>query len=71
MLHSQAYFVYDSHKSGAHTVSHLRSGREPIRVPYLIQTASFVACHEFNFLMRHDVPNDAGGRHLSVGHRRL
>ncbi len=54
-LHAQAYFVYDSHKSGAQTVSHLRFGPRPIRSPYLIQTASFVACHEFNFLQRIDV----------------
>jgi pyruvate-ferredoxin/flavodoxin oxidoreductase len=53
--YAQAYFVYDSHKSGAQTVSHLRFGPQPIHAPYLIQTASFVACHEFNFLQRQDV----------------
>jgi len=52
---AQAYFVYDSHKSGAQTVSHLRFGPRPIHAPYLIQTASFVACHEFHFLMKLDV----------------
>ena len=54
-LFAQAYFVYDSHKSGAQTVSHLRFGPNPIRAPYLIGTASFVACHQFNFLERQDV----------------
>ena len=49
------YFVYDPHKSGAQTVSHLRFGPDPIRAPYLIGTASFVACHQFNFLERQDV----------------
>ncbi len=52
---AQAYFVYDSHKSGAKTVSHLRFGPKPIHAPYLIETASFVACHDFNFLQRQDV----------------
>ena len=52
---AQAYFVYDSHKSGARTVSHLRFGPRPIRAPYLINSASFVACHDFNFLERLDV----------------
>jgi pyruvate-ferredoxin/flavodoxin oxidoreductase len=54
-LFAQAYFVYDSHKSGAQTVSHLRFGPRPIRAPYLIGTASFVACHKFEFLERQDV----------------
>ncbi|MGO8865698.1 MAG: pyruvate:ferredoxin (flavodoxin) oxidoreductase [Alphaproteobacteria bacterium] len=54
-LHAQGYFVYDSHKSGAQTVSHLRFGPRPIRAPYLIQQASFVACHQFNFVARMDV----------------
>ncbi|HKM61229.1 MAG TPA: pyruvate:ferredoxin (flavodoxin) oxidoreductase, partial [Acidisphaera sp.] len=54
-LHAQGYFVYDSHKSGAQTVSHLRFGPRAIRAPYLIQRASFVACHQFNFMQRSDV----------------
>jgi pyruvate-ferredoxin/flavodoxin oxidoreductase len=54
-LFAQGYFVYDSHKSGAQTVSHLRFGSRPIRAPYLIQKASFVACHQFNFVERLDV----------------
>lgn len=49
-LHAQGYFVYDSKKSGAQTVSHLRFGPEPVRAPYLIRQADFIACHQFNFL---------------------
>ena len=61
---AQAYFVYDSKKSGAVTISHLRFGPEPIRAPYLISRASFVGCHQFNFLGRYDVlePAEAGRR---------
>jgi pyruvate-ferredoxin/flavodoxin oxidoreductase len=54
-LYAQGYFIYDSHKSGAQTVSHLRFGPDPIRAPYLIESASFVACHRFDFLLRQDV----------------
>ncbi len=54
-LHAQGYFVYDSHKSGAQTVSHLRFGPHPIRAPYLIRRAGFVACHQFGFVERADV----------------
>lgn len=49
-LHAQGYFVYDSKKSGARTVSHLRFGPKPIRAPYLISKADFIACHQFNFV---------------------
>ncbi|MCB9055500.1 MAG: pyruvate:ferredoxin (flavodoxin) oxidoreductase [Chitinophagales bacterium] len=48
-LYAQGYFVYDSKKSGARTVSHLRFGPKPIRAPYLISKADFIACHQFNF----------------------
>ena len=51
----QGYFVYDSHKSGAQTASHLRFGPLPIRAPYLVRSANFVACHQFQFLERVDV----------------
>ena len=51
----QAYFVYDSKKSGAVTVSHLRFGDDPIEAPYLIEEADFVACHQFQLLERLDV----------------
>ena len=54
-LYAQGYFVYDSHKSGAQTISHLRFGPEPIHSPYLIASARFVACHQFGFLARQDV----------------
>ena len=54
-LYAQGYFVYDLHKSGAQTVSHLRFGPNPIRSPYLIASAGFVACHQFGFLARQDV----------------
>ena len=49
-LYAQGYFVYDSKKSGAQTVSHLRFGKEPIHAPYLIREAGFIACHKFNFI---------------------
>jgi pyruvate-ferredoxin/flavodoxin oxidoreductase len=49
-LYAQGYFVYDSKKSGARTVSHLRFGPNPIRAPYLISKADFIACHQFNFI---------------------
>jgi pyruvate-ferredoxin/flavodoxin oxidoreductase len=52
---AQGYFVYDSKKSGAVTVSHLRFGPQPIHAPYLISQASIVACHQFGFLSRFDV----------------
>ncbi len=51
----QGFFVYDSKKSGAMTISHLRFGPRPIRSTYLIKQASFVACHQFGFLDRMDV----------------
>jgi len=54
-LHAQGYFVYDSHKSGAQTVSHLRFGPNPIHMPYLIRQAGFVACHQFSFVERVDL----------------
>jgi len=52
---AQGYFVYDSKKSGSMTISHLRFGPRPIRSPYLIRKASFVACSQFNFVGRADV----------------
>ena len=54
-LHAQGYFVFDSKKAGAVTVSHLRFGPRPIRSTYLIRSASFVACHDFERLERTDV----------------
>ncbi|HYN52233.1 MAG TPA: pyruvate:ferredoxin (flavodoxin) oxidoreductase, partial [Thermoleophilaceae bacterium] len=52
---AQAYFVYDSKKSGSQTVSHLRFGPQAIRAPYLVQQASFVGCHQFGLLDQVDV----------------
>ena len=54
-LHAQAYFVYDSKKAGAVTVSHLRFGKEPIRAPYLITSADFVGCHQYHLLEQQPV----------------
>ncbi|WP_110648692.1 pyruvate:ferredoxin (flavodoxin) oxidoreductase [Salinicola peritrichatus] len=54
-LYAQGYFNYDSHKSGAQTESHLRFGPAPIKAPYLIGQAQFVACHKFEFLQKLDV----------------
>ncbi|MBW6477212.1 MAG: pyruvate:ferredoxin (flavodoxin) oxidoreductase [Chromatiales bacterium] len=60
-LHAQGYFVYDSKKSGAVTVSHLRFGPQPIRSAYLIgdNEAQFVACHQSVFLERYDMLDKA------------
>ena len=52
---AQGYFVYDSKKSGAMTISHLRFGPQAIRSEYLIKSAGFVACHQFQFLEKYDV----------------
>ncbi|MBI3474499.1 MAG: pyruvate:ferredoxin (flavodoxin) oxidoreductase [Acidobacteria bacterium] len=53
--YAQGYFVYDSKKSGAVTVSHLRFGPNPIRSTYLVSKANFVACHQWIFLDRYDM----------------
>ena len=53
--YAQGYFVYDSKKSGAATVSHLRFGPQPIRSTYLVTRANFVACHQPSFLERYDM----------------
>ncbi len=53
--HAQAYFVYDSKKSGSETVSHLRFGPTPIKAPYLISQAGFVGCHQARMIGRHEV----------------
>jgi len=51
----QGYFVYDSKKAGAQTVSHLRFGPNPIYSTYLINKANFIACHETSFIYKYDV----------------
>ena len=53
--HCQAYFSYDSKKSGGFTCSHLRFGNEPIRSTYLVNTPNFVACHVQAYLRMYDV----------------
>jgi pyruvate-ferredoxin/flavodoxin oxidoreductase len=58
-LHAQGYFVYDSRKSGSITVSHLRFGPEPVRAPYLVQSANFIACHKFGFVYKMEILRDA------------
>ncbi|MEW6365926.1 MAG: pyruvate:ferredoxin (flavodoxin) oxidoreductase [Acidobacteriota bacterium] len=52
---AQGYFVYDSKKAGAVTISHLRFGPRPIRSTYLVSKANFVACHQYVFLDKYDV----------------
>ena len=52
---AQGYFVYDSKKAGAMTVSHLRFGPRPIKSTYLIQRANFIAVHQFSFFSQYDV----------------
>ncbi len=54
-LYAQGYFVYDSKKSGAKTVSHLRFGKSPIKAPYLITQADFIACHQFGFIGKEEM----------------
>lgn len=54
-LYVQAYFSYDSKKSGGTTVSHLRFGQNPIRSPYLIYNANYIACHNKSFLYNYDI----------------
>lgn len=53
--YAQAYFAYDSKKSGGITVSHLRFGDSPIRSPYLVNTPDFVACHVPSYLDKYDM----------------
>ncbi|MCX7879367.1 MAG: pyruvate:ferredoxin (flavodoxin) oxidoreductase [Ignavibacteria bacterium] len=52
-LYAQGYYVYDSRKAGTLTVSHLRFGPEPIRAPYLISKANFLACHQTVFIEKY------------------
>ncbi len=53
-LNAQGYFVYDSKKSGARTISHLRFGPSDLKRPYLISRANFIGIHQFGFLDRFD-----------------
>ncbi|SNB45874.1 pyruvate:ferredoxin (flavodoxin) oxidoreductase [Geobacter sp. DSM 9736] len=54
-MYVQAYFAYDSKKSGGITVSHLRFGKSPIQSTYLVDTADFVACHQSPYVQVYDV----------------
>lgn len=57
--YAQGYFVYDSKKSGSVTVSHLRFGADPIRSTYLIESANFVACHQWEFVDKYEILKEA------------
>jgi pyruvate-ferredoxin/flavodoxin oxidoreductase len=54
-LYAQGYFAYDSKKSGGVTISHLRFGKKPIKSPYLIDEADFIACHNQAYVNQYDV----------------
>ncbi len=54
-FYAQGYFVYDSKKAGARTISHLRFSKKPIRSTYLIRKTDFLACHNFSFLERYEM----------------
>ena len=57
-LYAQAYFAYDSKKSGGVTVSHLRFGKTPIKSTYLINQADFVACHNESYITKYNMVQD-------------
>ncbi len=57
-MYAQAYFFYDSKKSGGITVSHLRFGKTPIQSEYLIDAADFIACHNPSYVIRYDMVAD-------------
>jgi pyruvate-ferredoxin/flavodoxin oxidoreductase len=54
-LYVQAYFSYDSKKSGGTTISHLRFGEKPIRSSYLVYNADYIACHNVSFIYHYDI----------------
>ncbi|NLJ57923.1 MAG: pyruvate:ferredoxin (flavodoxin) oxidoreductase [Tissierellia bacterium] len=54
-FYAQAYFEYDAKKSGGLTISHLRFGREPIREPYTINRADFIACHKQSYVNKYNL----------------
>ncbi len=57
-MYAQAYFFYDSKKSGGITVSHLRFGKTPIQSEYLIDAADFIACHNPSYVTRYNMVSD-------------
>ena len=65
-MYSQAYFDYDSKKSGGVTMSHLRFGKNPIKSTYLISTANFVACHKPEYIRKYNMVQEVvpGGTFL-------
>ena len=65
-MYAQGYFSYDSKKSGGITVSHLRFGKKPIKSPYLIDKADFVACHNQSYVYKYNVLDSLkkGGKFL-------
>jgi pyruvate-ferredoxin/flavodoxin oxidoreductase len=65
-LYAQAYFAYDSKKSGGVTISHLRFGKKPIKSTYLISKADFVACHNPSYVDKYKMVQDLkpGGKFL-------
>ena len=65
-MYAQAYFAYDSKKSGGVTVSHLRFGKQPIKSTYLISQADFVACHNPSYMNKYEIVQDVkpGGTFL-------
>ncbi|MCR1899356.1 pyruvate:ferredoxin (flavodoxin) oxidoreductase [Irregularibacter muris] len=56
--YAQAYFAYDSKKSGGVTISHLRFGDEPIQSPYAVTSADFIACHNQSYVDKYDLVDD-------------
>lgn len=54
-MYAQGYFAYDSKKSGGVTISHLRFGPDPIRKPYLIRKADYIACHRPSYVYKYDL----------------
>jgi len=57
-MYAQAYFAYDSKKSGGVTISHLRFGKKPIRSTYFVKKANFVACHNQSYVDKYDMVTD-------------
>ncbi|MBQ2275081.1 MAG: pyruvate:ferredoxin (flavodoxin) oxidoreductase [Lachnospiraceae bacterium] len=57
-MYAQAYFDYDSKKSGGVTISHLRFGKNPIKSTYLINKANFVACHNPSYIKKYNMVQD-------------
>ena len=54
-MYAQGYFAYDSKKSGGVTISHLRFGKSPIKAPYLITDADYIACHKQSYVYQYDL----------------